>query len=486
MRVLLANPPWTREERLGVRAGSRWPFTMAAGRGDKIPSYVPFPFYLAYAAAVLEQAGHDVQLIDAIAEGIDVETFLATVVSLDPAVILLETSTPSIQFDLALVRDPEVRVPRAQQALCGPHVSVLPVQTLEVAPEVDLVLVGEYEYTLRDLVACVEGSGDLSQVLGLAWRTPRGAVQVNPRRPLIQNLDELPWPARHLLPMRNYCDSFAGLPMPSLQMWASRGCPYRCIFCVWPKVMYGGQKYRVRDPIDVVDEVEQAVDRYDLCSVSFDDDTFDIGKPRILKLCAEIRQRGLGLPWTAMARADTADREMLEAMASAGLYAIKYGVESGVQEIVNAADKSLDLARVKETVHITKELGVKVHLTFTLGLPGETQDTIQRTSDFAAELDPDSVQFSIVTPYPGTTYYDMALSDGHLLAEQWNDFDGAAHAVLKTEALTPKDLETALMRVRRQWRRRQVLRNFWQRKGYYFEHALRNPRLALQFLQGKL
>ena len=147
MRVLLANPPWTREERLGVRAGSRWPFTMAAGRGDKIPSYVPFPFYLAYAAAVLEQAGHDVQLIDAIAEGIDVETFLATVVSLDPAVILLETSTPSIQFDLALGRELKVRVPRAQLALCGPHVSALPVQTLEVAPEVDPVLVGGYEYT---------------------------------------------------------------------------------------------------------------------------------------------------------------------------------------------------------------------------------------------------------------------------------------------------------------------------------------------------
>jgi anaerobic magnesium-protoporphyrin IX monomethyl ester cyclase len=459
---------------------------MAAGKGDSIPPYVPFPFFLAYAAAVLEQAEHEVQLIDSIAEGMAVDSFLATVADFDPAVVLLETSTPSIQFDLALGQEIKERVPKARLALCGPHVTALPVQTLEAAPQVDLILMGEYEYTLRDLAACLEAGGDLGQVMGLAWRTLQGTVQVNPRRPLIHDLDELPWPARHLLPMHNYRDSFAGLPMPGLQMWASRGCPYRCIFCVWPKVMYGGQKYRVRDPVDVVDEMEQAVAQYDLCSISFDDDTFDIGKPRILSLCAEIRRRSLGLPWTAMARADTADHEMLEAMAGAGLYAIKYGVESGVQEIVNAADKSLDLAQVKETVRITKELGVKVHLTFTLGLPGETRDTIRRTSDFAAELDPDSVQFSIVTPYPGTTYYDMARRDGHLVAEQWIDFDGADRATLSTQALSPDELEAALVRARRQWRWRQVSRNFWQRKGHYLDQFLRNPRLAIQFLQGKL
>jgi len=311
-------------------------------------------------------------------------------------------------------------------------------------------------------------------------------VRLNPRRPLIQDLDALPWPARHLLPMHNYQDSFAALPMPGLAMWASRGCPFRCIFCVWPKVMYGGQSYRVRDPVDVADEMEHAVKAYNLCSISFDDDTFDIGKPRILKLCHEIKKRALGLPWTAMARADTADREMLEAMADAGLYAIKYGVESGVQELVDAADKHLDLSRVKETVRITKDLGVKVHLTFTLGLPGETEDTIQRTIDFASQVDPDSVQFSIATPYPGTVYYDMAQEQDLLVSTDWNDFDGADRTVLRTESLSPVKLEAALNQARRQWRWRQVRRNLWKRRGYYLREVLRNPSLAIEYLKGNL
>ncbi|MBC8264167.1 MAG: cobalamin B12-binding domain-containing protein, partial [Anaerolineales bacterium] len=288
MKVFLANPPWRRGERLGVRAGSRWAFTMAAGKGSKIPPYVPFPFFLAYAAAVLEQAGVNVQLVDAIAKGVDIEPFLGMIADFDPALVLLETSTPSIYSDLALGCEIKARVPGVRLALSGPHVSALPVQTLEMAPQVDFVLVGEYEYTLRDLVACLDANGNLGDVLGLVWHDAEGTVRVNSGRPLIENLDELPWPARHLLPMHSYRDDFARLPMPGLQMWASRGCPFRCIFCVWPKVMYGGQSYRVRDPVDVVDEMEQTVQQYNLCSVSFDDDTFDIGKPRILKLCNEI------------------------------------------------------------------------------------------------------------------------------------------------------------------------------------------------------
>ncbi|MGQ9599809.1 MAG: B12-binding domain-containing radical SAM protein [Anaerolineae bacterium] len=486
MRVLLANPPWRKEGRLGVRAGSRWAFTMPAGKGDTIPPYVPFPFFLAYAAAVLERAGLEVRLIDAIAEGKDPPSFLTAVEEYAPDLALLETSTPSIDSDLALGQAIKDCVPGVRLALSGPHVSALPIQTLETAPQVDFILVGEYEYTLRDLAICLKEGGDLGQVLGLVWREADRTVRLNPRRPLIANLDELPWPARHLLPMQNYCDSFAGLPMPGLPMWASRGCPFRCIFCVWPRVMYGGQTYRVRDPIDVVDEMEQTAQQYNMRSVSFDDDTFDIGKPRILTLCREITQRNLRLPWTAMARADTADREMLEAMAEAGLYAIKYGVESGVQELVDAADKSLDLSKVKETVRITKDLGVKVHLTFTLGLPGETEETIRRTIDFAAQVDPDSVQFSIATPYPGTVYYEMARQNGTLVARNWTDFDGADQAVVRTATMSPEELEAALIKARRQWRWRQFRRNFWKRKRFYLQQGLKNPGLALKFLQGRL
>ncbi len=486
MKVLLANPPWRKGDRLGVRAGARWAFTMAAGKGSAIPPYVPFPFFLAYGAAVLERAGVEVRVIDAIAEGMGVDAFLAEVEAQQPELVLLETSTPSIHSDLALGQEIRHRAPAARLALSGPHVSALPVQTLEAASFVDFVLVGEYEYTLRDLVACLEAGDSPADLPGLGWRAAAGQVQLNPRRAPIANIDELPWPARHLLPMQNYCDSFAGLPMPGLQMWASRGCPFNCIFCVWPRVMYGGHAYRVRSPVDVVDEMEHEVQRYKLRSVSFDDDTFDIGKRRILELCAEIKRRGLGLPWTAMARADTADREMLEAMAGAGLYAIKYGVESGVQELVDAADKRLDLGRVKETVRITQDLGVKLHLTFTLGLPGETEDTIRRTIEFAAEMNPDSVQFSIATPYPGTVYYERARQEGMLVARDWEDFDGADRAVIRTEALPPDKLEAALRRAIRHWRWNRLRRTFWQRKGYYLREGLRRPWRTFEMMRGNM
>ena len=486
MKVLLANPPWRSEGRLGVRAGSRWAFTMQAGKTVKVPPYVPFPFFLAYAAAVLERDGVEIRLVDAIAEGIDTGEFLELVSAFGPDLVLLESSTPSIHSDIALGARIKQAVPGTRLALSGPHVTALPAETMDDTPIVDYILMGEYEYTLRELVACLDSRSDPGLVRGMAWRDADGSLRVNPRRPLIQDLDQLPWPARHLLPMRNYRDDFAGLPMPGLQMWASRGCPYRCIFCVWPRVMYGGQHYRVRDPVDVANEMEDAVRRYDLCSVSFDDDTFDIGKPRILKLCQEIKARNLGIPWTAMARADTADREMLEAMAEAGLFAIKYGVESGVQELVTAADKSLDLGKVKETVQITKELGVRVHLTFTLGLPGETAETIQQTVDFARDIDPDSAQFSIATPFPGTRYYEIAQESGMMATESWTDFDGADRAALRTEALSPAQLEQALIGARRQWHRHRFRRDLWKRPFHYLSQGLRNPGLALQFLRGRI
>lgn len=484
MKVFLANAPWKKGDRLGVRAGARWAMTNAAGKGSKIPTYVPFPFYLAYAAAVVEESGFDTLLIDAIAEAFDEPTFLEKITGFEPDLVLLETSTPSIQVDLALAEQIHQRLPGARLALSGPHVTALPRETLQSAAWIDFILLGEYEYALRDLAGALDKGQDLAGVTGIVWRDRDGGIHTNLPRPLVRNIDVIPWPARHFLPMQNYRDSFASLPMPGLTMWTSRGCPFQCIFCVWPNVMYGSQAYRVRDPIDVVDELEQTAAKYNLRSVSFDDDTFDIGKPRILKLCSEIQSRGIKLPWTAMARADTLDREMLEAMAKAGMYAIKYGVESGVQALVDAANKRLDLEKVKETIRLTKEMCIKVHLTFTLGLPGETEDTIQRTIDWAIEQDPDSAQFSISTPYPGTPYYYMASEQGMLHFKDWADFDGENLAVLSTEALSAQQLSDALRYAVRAWRWHRLRKTFWQRPGHYLREGLRNPWRTIEVLRG--
>lgn len=475
MKVLITNPPWIIDrgftKRLGVRAGSRWPFTIEAQRSISIPSYLPFPFFLAYAAAVLEKNDFDVLLIDAIAEEMNNDEFVKKIKEYKPDLVLLETSTPSIDIDLAMAKRIKDEIKdQSRIALCGPHVSVLGEEVLKENNFIDYILVGEYEYTLLDLV---RGS-NMRDILGLIYRQGN-KIQVNPRRPVIEDLDELPWPARHFLPMDKYSDAFCGLPLPSLQIWASRGCPYKCIFCMWPEVMYGGHRYRARDPVKVVDEIEWCIQEYGFKSIYFDDDIFNIGKDRILRLSQEMKRR-IRLPWGIMARADTMDREMLETMSENGLYALKYGVESGTQEILNRSGKDLDLNKVTEMVKFAKEFGIKVHLTFTFGLPGETKETIQKTINYAAELDPDSVQFSLVTPFPGTRYFEMADKEGFLVSKNWTDYDGARKSVIRTNNLSAEDLKEALCLAMKRFQKAR----FKRKKVYYLRKGIQHPLIAIR------
>ncbi len=168
--------------------------------------------------------------------------------------------------------------------------------------------------------------------------------------------------------------------------------------------MYNGTIYRVRNVADVVNEMEYLVKEMGFKSVYFDDDTFNIGKERMLKICDEIKRRKLNIPWAIMARADIMDEEILMNMKEAGLYAVKYGVESASQELLDAINKCMNIKKTERMIKFTKMLGIKTHLTFTFGLPGETKDTISGTVDFALRSDPTTIQFSIVTPFPGTRF----------------------------------------------------------------------------------
>jgi len=450
MNIFLGNPPWRKANRLGVRAGSRWPFTMEVPEGTRILPYVPFPFFLAYAAAVLERERFPVMLIDGIAEGLTEEEYLAKVTAFNPDLVLHETSTASIDVDLAIAKRLKEST-SARIALTGPHASVIGEQILSDNPFIDFILAGEYELTLLDLCAHLMNATPLGEINGLSFRKPDGTIQTNPRRPSIKDLDSLPWPSRHFLPMENYRDAFCGMPHPMLQMWASRGCPYRCIFCLWPDVMYGDHEYRTRDPGNVVDEVEHCQKKYRFKSFYFDDDTFNLGKARIITLCREIKKRNLGIPWAAMCRADTIDEEMLREMKDSGLIAVKYGIESASQEIVNASGKKLDLKKVERAIELTRKLGIRFHLTFAFGLPGETPETIEKTIEYALEKDPDCLQFSLATPFPGTAYHEQLKKTGNIVAGSWEEYDGSGKSVIRTDRLSNRDLEHWLAEAYRLW-----------------------------------
>lgn len=446
LKVFLGNAPWYKRGFYGVRAGSRWPHFEAEGN-----RYMPFPFQLAYAAALLEKLGLEILLVDGIAEGISEDEFLARIGDFDPDLILLEVSLSSFGTDLGIARRiRELMGQSVQLAFCGPHAQMFKPEFLNAHTEVDLVLIGEYEQTLANTAQVMAAGRDPAQVPGLILRNRLGKALSTGPPELIKNIDSLPWPARHFLPMNNYFDNPGSLPEPSLQIWASRGCPFSCTYCIWPQVM-NGNRYRPRNIRDVLDEMEQVCDEYGFRSVYFDDDTFNIGKERMLAFCSEKKRRSLDIPWAIMARADLMDQEILRAMAETGLKAIKYGIESADERLLKHVKKDLNLKKAKKNIEITKSLGIKVHLTFMLGIPGETKQTIKKTVDLAKELDPDSLQFSILTPLPGTQIYEELLEKGHLIEKDWGKYDGYNSSVIRTDELTCSDLERALRYAWRSW-----------------------------------
>lgn len=453
MKIVLANLPWKRGGHWGVRAGSRWPHI----KTSQEKGYLPFPFFLAYAAALLKREGFEVKLIDSLALELPSGDFLEAVAREKPDLLVAETSTPSLGSDLALLKKLPQDLP---VALCGPETHIRDTRFLERHKQVRYVFSGEYEYTLLELAQRLEAGKGLSGLRGLIFRE-NGEYKENPPRPLLENLDDLPWPLREGLPMERYNDTPGGIPAPSAQMWSSRGCPYHCLFCVWPQLMYQSHRYRSRNITQVVDEMEYLVKTMGFKSVYFDDDTTNIGKLRMMEFAREIKRRDLDIPWAMMARADLMDEDILENLRAAGLTAVKYGVESAEQKLVDNIAKNMDLRKTERMIRFTKSIGVKTHLTFSFGLPGETKETIQRTLDFALDLDPDSLQFSINTAFPGTRYYEDLDRRGQIVSRDLEDYDGNFKAMLRTESLSAKDLQKAKRQADAVWRE-----HVWQTRHF--------------------
>ncbi len=438
--------PWKVGRRTGVRAGSRWPHLKSAEEGD----YLPYPFFLGYASALLKREGFDAKLIDAIAEGTEEDAFISNVSQLHPDLLFIETSAPSLEYDMRIANELK-KSTNAKIAISAPSME-LSEKFLIKHTYIDFILFSEYEFTLLELAKRLsekKRNNGLSEIDGLIYREGSKIIK-NKARPLC-DLDALPWPDRDDVPIKKYLDSPGEMPLPCAQMLASRGCPFHCIFCAWPQLTYGGHNYRTRSVSDVVDEMEFLIKKMGFKSIYFDDDTFNIGKDRMLQLCEEIKNRKLNVPWAVMARPDLMDEEILRAMKAAGLWAIKYGVESGSQKILDNAKKQLNLELAKRNILLTKKIGIRTHLTFTFGLPGETLETIKQTEKLLYELDPFSAQFSIATPFPGTEFYKQYENEGKIISNELYDYNGSIKSVIRTEALSSFQLENAVMHIEQAW-----------------------------------
>ena len=454
MRILLTNPPWYQEPRdgvpgfRGVRAGSRWPhthplngFTPQVGFAPELTQgYVPFPVELATAAEHVRRAGFEATCRDSLSMGETREHFYDFVASYQPDLILLESSTPTIQMDLRIVRQLRTLAPGARVALCGVHFELEKPEFMAANPDVDFVLYGEYEDAFLKLVQALDQGTDLAAVPALLYR--EGAEVRKTEFAQLPELAEYPWPDRTELPNERYYDGVCGLQGPQLQLMGSRGCPYGCIFCAWPQMVYRGKKWRARTGEDIVAEIQHNLKSVPYKSFYLDDDTFNIKKSFVMSLCAAIKKSGLDqMQWATMGRGDLMDEEMLQALKDAGLFSIKYGVESADQGILDEIDKGTNLEKNLKWIRRTEELGIRVHLTYTFGLPSDTPETIEKTIELACSLPVHTVQFSVATPYPGTKMYDMYKAKGWLRTENWEEYNGSCSAVSRTERFTSEQLE---------------------------------------------
>lgn len=459
MQVLVANPPWPGPG-YGARSDVRWPHK----RSDK---YIEYPIYLAYTVAVVEQAGFDVAFLDAVMDELGIEEFAQAVSDFSPRLVLLETSTPSIEFDLETAAAVKAHAPGAFVTLLGSHVTYFDRQTVADHPAVDAVIRGEFEYTAADLARALDNGSNLANVLGLTYRDADGAVRRNPDRPLFEPLDEMPFPARHIVQGDYRAGIYSG-GKPTA-MVSSRGCPYRCTFCLWPDSMYG-HKFRARSAQNVVDEIEQAVRTYDHDEIYFDDDTFTVDRRRILDICRLIQERGLEkeVEWIAQCRVDTVDRQVLEAMKAANCGYLLFGVESGSPEMLKKMRKGITLDQVRAAFKLAKEVGIKTQAFFLFGIPGETQETIRQTIEFAKELNASSTQFAIAIPHPGTALYEECKANGWLTGERWADYTAEA-SLIETPWLSAQEVEQARIR---------AYREYYYRPRFILGEALKVRRLA--------
>lgn len=422
MKALLLNPPGPY-----CRAGSRWPHrrrTQSVGI-----DYHPFPFALAYAAARLRADGHEAGLTDCIALGLSSGELLERHNDFRPDVVFMETSAPSFQRDIETMRalqTPCVAGGAHATATCREHINA----------GFAAVIHGEYDQVITEALT-------LQPRPWLATQTA-GATEY---APLATSLETIPWPAWELLPMEKYNDPICR--GRSITVLSSRGCPHRCGFCTLAPY-HGGHNYRLRAPREVCDEIAELIRRYHPDEIYFDDDSIAINRQHILGLCEELQRRRFGLPFACMGNATVA-HDVLRAMAAAGCRAYKFGVESADPEVLRQIPKATALDDVIRTVQDCRRMGIHTHATYVFGLPGETRESAMRTIEFALRLHTHTLQFAIVTPYPGTVLYDYAKSQGWLVKEDWADFDPSSESVLSYPGYSASDIAEMNALAWRRW-----------------------------------
>jgi len=435
--VLLVNPPFKPDQGKFSRE-QRSPAITKSGT-------FYYPMWLCYAAGVLEKNGFTVRLIDAPAKQLEFDTVLQMIVDFAPDLLVIDTSTPSIINDVDFAAKAK-RLTGAYTTLVGPHPSALPKETLLLNEAIDAVARREYEYIILELARAIEAGqlsiNGLSKIDGLTFRTNNDIISNNDRD-YCEDLDSLPFVSEIYNKHLDYKDYFyAHSKHPIITLINGRGCPFKCVYCLYPQT-FNGHKVRYRSIKNVVDEIEYCIKTFpDLQEIMFEDDTLTVDKKRSRELAEEIIRRGINIQWSANSRADV-DLETMQILKRAGARLFCVGIESGDQAVLDNMKKNMNVERIKQFFKDAKKAGIMIHGCFLVGNPGETKDTLQKTLDLALELNPDTAQFFPIMVYPGTAAYKWATESEYLTTtdfKEWLTADGLHNCVLSRPGLTNFEL----------------------------------------------
>ena len=431
VRILLVVPPYALEE------------------------YPLPPLSLSYLSASLLAHGFEVEILDLLTAKASAAKIRRKLQQYQPQLVGTTGVTMTFPAAARILKVCKESDPSITTVMGGQHVSFAAEDAFHRAPWIDIVVAGEGDVTVVDLASALDKGADIGKVAGL-YINRNGKVIKTAPRPLIENLDDLPFPARHLLPLSKYHALGAACSVIS-----SRGCPYGCIFCTTPRMF--GRRVRFRQPLLVVDEIEVIYRKYGFSQINVVDDTFTLNHPHATELCRELIRRNLPIKWSIFSRVDTLTPELLDLMRKAGCTCMLFGVESGNQEVLNNIKKGITPEKVRNGVKMATEAGIGSFASFILGLPGETPERARETMALAKELSErwgTQYGFHYLSPFPGTELFEQAEELGiRILTKNWNRYNanepiteaskGGLAAVKEVVADYDKGIATAWETIRR-------------------------------------
>lgn len=399
MKVLFVNPPQT---------ASKYKFM----------GVIAPPLGIAYMAGVLQENNINVEILDASAEDMDFKDVEKELLKRKPDLVALTALTPTIGRALETAQVVKETLPDSIVVMGGYHPTFNFIETLE-DKNVDIVIRGEGEYIMLNLVQALENQSSLHDVKGIVFEDKNSKeIVVNPEAPLIQDLDELPFPALNLLPMKKY--RLLDMDTHMTTMITTRGCPMQCSFC--SSAAMHGKKIRERSVENIVDEIEYLKTNYDIDTIAFMDDTFTLKKRKVMAICDEILKRNIEIMWGCTSRVDTLDEKLLKKMKEAGCITIFIGVESADQQQLDNMCKNTTIAKIENAFKIAHKLKIRTIASVALGMPGDTKEIMNKTVKFVHKLKPNYAIYSLATPYPGTRFYKEAFEKNLIKIKDWSKY----------------------------------------------------------------